>query len=98
MSLSVTALPAESQPVESGTITPARKQAGRLLVIAATVCLAAIVGLTASLSAQNRNRFEILSRDSMSDGGLRITVVRDNQLSSCFAVFMVESPVPPPAL
>ena len=29
-------------------------------------------------------------------GGLRITVVRDTQLSSCFAVFSVESPVPPP--
>jgi hypothetical protein len=64
----------------------------------AAVCLAAIVGFTASLSAQNRNRFEILSRDSMNDaGGLRITIIRDNQLSACFAVFMVEPPTPPPA-
>jgi hypothetical protein len=29
--------------------------------------------------------------------GLRITVVRDNQLSSCFALFTVESPAQPPA-
>ena len=69
----------------------------RRLFGTAAVCLAAIVGTTISLFAQNKNRFEILSRDSMNDGGLRITVVRDNQLSSCFAVFMVESPVPPPA-
>jgi hypothetical protein len=58
-------------------------------------CLAVIVGFANLLSAQNKSRFEVLSRDDT--GGLRITVVRDNQLSSCFAVFMVESPVPPPA-
>ena len=54
-------------------------------------CLAAIVGFAASLSAQNR--FQVLSREAMSDG-LQITVVRDNQLSSCFAVFSMESPTP----
>jgi hypothetical protein len=67
----------------------------RRLTCAAAACLAAIVGFATSLSAQNKSRFEILSRDDA--GGLRITVVRDTQLSSCFAVFMVESPVPPPA-
>ncbi len=58
------------------------------------VCLAAIVGFATSLSAQSR--FQIMSQDGMNDGGLRITVVRDTQLSSCFAVFSVESPAPPP--
>jgi hypothetical protein len=43
----------------------------------AAVCLAAIVATTISLSAQNKSRFEVLSRDDA--GGLRITVVRDNQ-------------------
>ena len=57
-------------------------------------CLAAIVGIATSLSAQSR--FQIVSQDGMNDAGLRITVVRDTQLSSCFAVFSVESPVPPP--
>jgi hypothetical protein len=54
-------------------------------------CLAAIVSLATSLSAQNR--FQIISQDDA--GGLRITVVRDTQLSSCFAVFSMESAVPP---
>jgi hypothetical protein len=57
-------------------------------------CLAAIVGFATSLSAQSR--FQIVSQDGMNDGGLRITVVRDTQLSSCFAVFSVETPAPPP--
>jgi hypothetical protein len=58
-------------------------------------CLAAIVSFATTLSAQSR--FQIVSQDGMNDaGGLRITVVRDTQLSSCFAVFSVESPVPPP--
>src|SRR5262245_15303637 len=60
------------------------------------VCFAAIVGFATSLSAQNKSRFEVLSQDSMTGpGGFRITVVRDNQLSSCFAVFSMESDVPP---
>jgi hypothetical protein len=59
-------------------------------------CLAAIVGFATSLSAQSR--FQIISQDGMNDAGLRITVVRDTQLSSCFAVFSVESQVPPPAV
>lgn len=59
-------------------------------------CLAAIVGFAIPLFAQNR--FQVLTRDSMADAsGLRITVVRDNQLSSCFALFTVESPAQPPA-
>lgn len=56
-------------------------------------CLAAIVGFATSLSAQNR--FQIISQDEA--GGLRITVFRDSQLSSCFVVFNMESPAPPPA-
>jgi len=59
-------------------------------------CLAAIVGFATSLSAQSR--FQIISQDGMNDAGLRITVVRDTQLGSCFAVFSVESPAPPPAV
>ncbi len=58
-------------------------------------CLAAIVGFATSLSAQSR--FQVVSQDGMNDaGGLRITVVRDTQLSSCFVVFSMESPTPPP--
>jgi hypothetical protein len=58
-------------------------------------CLAAIVGFAPSLSAQSR--FQVISQDAMNDaGGLRITVVRDNQLSSCFAVFSLEPPAPAP--
>jgi hypothetical protein len=55
-------------------------------------CLAAIVGFATSTSAQNR--FQIVSQDEA--GGLRITVFRDSQLSSCFTVFSMESPAPPP--
>src|SRR5579862_7029602 len=58
-------------------------------------CLAAIVGFATSLSAQSR--FQVVSQDGVNDaGGLRITVVRDTQLSSCFVVFSMESPTPPP--
>jgi hypothetical protein len=54
--------------------------------------LAAILGFATSLSAQNR--FQIVSQDAIND--LRITIVRDTQLSSCFAVFSTESTAPPP--
>jgi hypothetical protein len=58
-------------------------------------CLAAIVGFTTSLAAQNR--FQIVSQDAMNDaGGLRVTIVRDTQLSSCFAVFSMDSGGAPP--
>jgi hypothetical protein len=67
----------------------------RPLCIAAA-CLAAISGSATSLFAQGR--FQVLSQDTMNGaGGLRVTVVRDSQLSSCFAVFSLESPAPPPA-
>src|SRR5215472_2499577 len=58
-------------------------------------CFAAIVGFTTSLSAQNR--FQVVSQDAMNDaGGLRVTVVRDTQLGSCFAVFSMDSGGAPP--
>ena len=61
----------------------------------AAACLAVIVGFSTFLSAQSR--FQVLSQDSMNDaGGLRVTVIRDTQLSSCFVVFSTESPVTPP--
>jgi len=67
---------------------------GRLPRISAACC-AAIVGFTTSLSAQNR--FQIVSQDAMNDaGGLRVTIVRDSQLGSCFAVFSMDSGGAPP--
>ena len=61
----------------------------------AAACLAAIVGFSTILSAQNR--FQVVSQDAMGDaGGLRVTVVRDTQLGSCFVVFSQEPAVPPP--
>jgi hypothetical protein len=59
------------------------------------LCLAATAGLAAPLFAQSR--FELLSRDALTDAsGLRIVVVRDNQLSSCFALFTMDPPAAPP--
>jgi hypothetical protein len=58
----------------------------------AAACLAAIVGFTTAPSAQSR--FQVISQDDA--GGLRVTVIRDTQLSSCFVLFSMEPPAPPP--
>src|SRR5512138_1546936 len=61
-------------------------------------CLAATAGLAAPLSSPvfAQSRFELMSRYVIGDAaGLRIMVVRDNQLSSCFALFTMDPPAAP---
>lgn len=57
-------------------------------------CVAALWASETTLSAQTR--FEILGQDTMTNvSGLRIVTIRDNQLSACYTLFVMQSSVAP---
>src|SRR5215470_4387324 len=57
-------------------------------------CLAGLFLGGTTTSAQDR--FAVLTQSTMADvSGLRIVTIRDNQLSACYTVFILELPAPP---
>lgn len=59
-----------------------------------TSCLlASIVVVAAASSVEAQTRFKVVTRSAVSDlGGLNIYTIRDEQLSACYLLFVMEQP------
>ena len=63
------------------------------------VAVAVLLTAFSAHSASAQGRFQIESRDVLSQSSLVIYTIRDSQLSTCYTLFVVEPPPPPaPAL
>lgn len=58
---------------------------------ASAMSLSALCMLLAALPVQAQARFQVLTQDGIAEvSGLRIATIRDNQLSACFTLFIME--------